>query len=58
MGRRSRQRPVDLSVEKAEGFEPGPMLFRRPCSGRWMACELGLSFADTDRSCPPRTSGS
>jgi hypothetical protein len=30
VGRRSRQRPVDVGVERAEGFEPGARLLRRP----------------------------
>jgi hypothetical protein len=40
----------------AEGFEPS--LLRCPRSRSCMPCDLGFSYPEGDRSCPPRTSGS
>jgi hypothetical protein len=40
-----------------EELEPGPMLFRRLRSWRWMPCDLRFLCAGRDRWCPARTRG-
>src|SRR5215207_3357543 len=42
----------------AEGFEPDLRPVHRPGPERRMLCDLRFPYAERDRSCPSRTSGS